>query len=71
METRSHFRSRVSALTGADFLSIPVAPKGDLIGASILARRGGVLVVWVGYPTHEAEDGTHYYAPEQARRIYL
>lgn len=69
-ETRSQFRERAALAVGIPFAAIPVAPRADLVGTYIAARRGGVIVAWVGYPTH-VENGTPFFAPSQARVFRL
>lgn len=43
-ETKSEFRARVRALTGVAYRAIPLAPAGEVVASTILARRGQVYV---------------------------
>ena len=49
-EAETHFHERVKGATGLDWDSIPVGVPDDIIGSTILCRRGSTYVLGVGYP---------------------
>lgn len=68
------FIARVEACTGAAFSAIPAVEEGDLTGMGPIIAHDwatNTFVYWEGYHSHEDDDGTLYWRPEDARRVTL
>lgn len=61
-ESLKHFQRRVVRATGLELADIPVGNKEDVLGGTIMCRRGNTCVVTHGYPDYE-EDGVSYWDP--------
>lgn len=70
MESMISFDARVLEATGLRLADIPAGEPADLLGGSILCRRGDTVIVTSGYPDRE-DDGISIWdaRPENFRRV--
>lgn len=73
MESKVNFERRVFEATGVELAGIPIGEANDILGGTILCRRGDEYVVTYSYPDREDEDGREVWdaRPENFRRVNI